>query len=352
MNQQFPHVAIIILNWNGLKDTLECLESVFKNNYPNYTVYIVDNASTEDELAAIREHGKRGKDAKYIFVQNSGNLGFSEGNNVGIRKALDDGAEYIFTLNNDTVVDPNFLTAAVEAALGTDSGIVATTMVNYYHRTKLDNTGHLLLSTGDTVPRSRNENWSKEIASFPRNDSLMGACAGAALYSSKMLKEIGLFDKDFFLNYEDSDLSLRAIVRGWRIVHSPTSIVYHKLNASIGKIKNSAFRIRSQRNQLWAYLHNAPLAVIIANAPWIILRDLLVLIISILTLRWTITAIIIRSRWKVLETLPMILKKRRHTQRHRKVSAWWFWTRQTSWFTTYWKYFNDIVIKRKDSVMR
>jgi GT2 family glycosyltransferase len=166
-----------------------------------------------------------------------------------------------------------------------------------------------------------------------------------------MLKEIGLFDKEFFLNYEDADLSLRAIVRGYSIVYCPTSIVYHKINQSIKKIKNTGYRIRSQRNQLWAYLHNTPAFVILLNLPWILLRDLLVIVLSFITLRWTITKIFICSRYEVLKSLPRILKKRKIVQKHRKISALDFWFRQKSFLTTYFKYFWQIVVKRKNSVM-
>jgi len=348
-----PHIAIIILNWNGLEDTKECLDSVFKNDYPNYSIYIVDNASKVDELSNIKKycepHAKGQR--SIVFVQNSANLGFAEGNNVAIRKAMENGTDYIFTLNNDTVVDPKFLSEAVKV-LGEKKGIVATKMIHYYDRPKLDNIGHDLLTTGDTVPRGRNwlslRGGEDDVAI---SSQLMGACAGAALFSSKMLKDIGLFDKDFFLNYEDADLSLRAIVRGYSIVYSPSSIVYHKINQSIKKIKNTEYRIRSQRNQLWAYLHNAPWAVILLNLPWIVLRDLLVILVSIITFRWTITKIFVCSRIQVLKSLPKILKKRRVVQKHRKISALDFWFRQTSFLTTYWKYFLQIVIQRKNSVM-
>ncbi|MDP2691965.1 MAG: glycosyltransferase family 2 protein [bacterium] len=358
-----PHIALIILNWNGLKDTLECLESVFKNDYKNYSIYLIDNASQKDELKSIKEfcikklstppvqthsyaslsHPK----PSTIFIQNTENLGFAEGNNVGIRKALESGADYIFTLNNDTVVDQHFLSTALETAKKTGAGIVATKMVNYYDRSKLDNTGHDLLTSGDTVPRGRNES----STTYHPQPTPFGSCAGAALYSSKMLKQIGLFDKDFFLNYEDSDLSLRAIVQGWTCVYSPDSIVYHKLNASIGKIKDSKYRVRSQRNQLWAYLHNTPGIVILLNLPWILFRDLLVILISFITLRWTITWIFIRSRLEIIKTMPKILKKHRKVMRNRKVSSWWFWRHQLSWFGTYWQYFKEIVVRGKKGVM-
>lgn len=351
MKSNPPHIAIMILNWNGLQDTLECLESVFKNDYPNYSIYMIDNASKKDELSEIKKFCAAHQSLpKIYFVQNQHNLGFAEGNNVGIRQALANGADYIFTLNNDTIVDRHFLSAMIEYIHHSKLGIVATTMVNYHHRHKLDNTGHLLLTTGDTVPRNRNEDLHN--SKFTIQDSPpFGACAGAALYSSAMLREIGLFDKDFFLNYEDSDLSLRGIVQGWECIHSPKSIIYHKINASIGKIKNNAYRIRSQRNQLWAYTHNTPLLVILLNLPWIILRDLLVIIISILTFRWKITAIFLASRIAFLKSLPTVLRKRRKVLSHQKVSSWWYWCQQTSWLSTYWSYFREIVVKRKDSVM-
>lgn len=394
MSSNKPHVAIIILNWNGLQDTMECLISVFKNDYPNYSIYLIDNHSDKDELKQIKEWvnkelGNDKEKPKINYLQSDRNLGFSGGNNLGIRQALERGADYIFTLNNDTEVDSRFLKEAVETISKTPStesedrhprlpkstkseddhlrlqkrgtpsspsegkiGIVATTMINYYDRTMLDNTGHIVLSTGDTFPRERNlkiQNSKFKTANL--KSSPMGACAGAALYSAKMLRDIGLFDTDFFLNYEDSDLSLRAIVQGWSIVYSPKSIVYHKISASIGKIKDSKYRIRSQRNMIWAYLHNTPLLVIFLNSPLFLLRDLVVILLSIITFRWGITWIFIRSRIEVLRTLPKTLRKRRKVLKNQKVSSWWWWWRQENFLKTYWGYFRDIVLKGHNSVM-
>ncbi|MDP3975499.1 MAG: glycosyltransferase family 2 protein [bacterium] len=345
MKRESPHVAIIILNWNGLKDTKECLESVFKNHYSNYWVYLVDNGSEKGEGEQLKNAfaGER----SVTVIQNEHNLGFAEGNNVGIKAALEKGADYIFTLNNDTVVDPHFLNEAVEAAETQQAGIVATRMVNYYDRSKLDNTGHDLLSTGDTVPRGRNlPTPNSQLPTLP-----LGSCAGGALYSVKMLKEIGLFDPEFFLNYEDSDLSLRGIIQGWKCIYSPKSIVYHKINQSIKKVKDDVYRIRSQRNQLWAYLHNIPLPVIILNLPWIILRDLAVILTAFLTLRWAALRIFVLSRLEVIKTLPNILKKRRKVLRHQQVSSLWIWRHQKNFVPTYLRYFWDIVVRRKNSVM-
>ncbi len=370
-----PSVAIIILNWNGLQDTLECLESVFQNSYPNYSVTVIDNASQNNELDEIKKFCKKKSPScllpPFSFLQNEKNLGFSEGNNVGIRKAIQDGAEYIFTLNNDTVVDPNFLVEAIkqvplsssvrrgaEEGLRERSGggpsIIATTMLNYHDRTKIDSMGHDLLTTGDTIPRDRNKILTS-LTSLNNLTSLsFGACAGAALYSVDMLRHIGLFDADFFLNYEDSDLSLRALVNGWQIVHCPNSIIYHKGQASIKKLKDPSssyllpptsyflspthYRIRSQRNMLWAYFNNIPLPVILLNLPWLMLRDLLGILLSAMLLRWSITKILICSRWQVLTSLPMIIRKRRKNLKDQKISWFWIWKNQRSWVPVYWDY--------------
>ncbi|MDF2379318.1 MAG: glycosyltransferase family 2 protein [Candidatus Gracilibacteria bacterium] len=362
-----PHIAIIILNWNGLEDTQQCVDSVLKNSYPNYSIMIIDNASDNNEAQKIKDYINSKKITNTFptvihVTENNSNLGFAGGNNVGIKKALSDGADWIFLLNNDTTVDPNFLTNIISTQDFTfpkdsnipNPGIVSTMMINYYDHNKLDNIGHDLLTTGDTIPRARNQQPEKYSILKTQNSQFQttfGACAGAALYSAPMLTQIGLLDDDFFLNYEDSDLSLRAITSGWKTVFCPTSKVYHKINASIGKIKDTSYRIRSQRNQLWAYLHNTPWPVIILNLPWILFRDISVILISLITLRWTITKIFILSRYETLKSAPTIWKKRRKVMKHQKISWWNYWKNQKSFFTTYWEYFKEIVLERKSSVM-
>ncbi|MCS6862682.1 MAG: glycosyltransferase, partial [Abditibacteriales bacterium] len=100
-----PQVSVLVLNWNGKADTLECLESLRRVDYPNFEIIVVDNASTDDSVAAIRQAYP-----ELVILQNSDNLGYAEGNNVGIRYAKARGSDYVFILNNDTVVDANVLT--------------------------------------------------------------------------------------------------------------------------------------------------------------------------------------------------------------------------------------------------
>src|SRR3989344_9330156 len=110
-NKQFPKVSIIILNWNGWKDTIECLESLYKITYPNYEVIVVDNGSKDDSVKQIRKVIK--KNTRLIL--NKDNSGFAEGNNVAMRQVLKEKkSKYVLLLNNDTVVDKNFLEPLVE----------------------------------------------------------------------------------------------------------------------------------------------------------------------------------------------------------------------------------------------
>src|SRR3989338_5442408 len=125
-----PRVSVIILNWNGLDDTIECLESLKKITYPNYEVILVDNASSGDDVAQLRK-----KFGKYIkIIQNDKNYGFAEGNNIAIRKVMKENkSKYVLLLNNDTVVDAKFLDELVKTGESDPKvGIVGPIIYNYY----------------------------------------------------------------------------------------------------------------------------------------------------------------------------------------------------------------------------
>ena len=123
----YPKVSIIILNWNGLKDTLECLESVKKSDYPNYEIILIDNASKNREGEIIKS-----RFPELILVQNEMNLGFAGGNNIGMRYALKNGAYYVWLLNNDTVIESNTLSDLVAVAEKTPNAGLLSPLIYYY----------------------------------------------------------------------------------------------------------------------------------------------------------------------------------------------------------------------------
>lgn len=266
-------VAIIILNWNGWKDTIECLESLFQITYSNYSVIVVDNGSEDDSLEQIRaycdgkirvestffEYDSKNKpikiieysgeevesgegeaqitnielpaNKKLILIKNEKNYGFSRGNNIGIQFSLKKlSPDYIFLLNNDTVVNRNFLNELIRQ-IGIDEkiGILSPKVLKYYNPFLIDSTGHVF-KWG--YIRDRGEN-RIDKGQYDTKTNIVGAIAAAALYKAEMLRSIGLFNSEFVTMYEDAELSWRANRHGWRGLYVPSSVVYHKRGSSV-----------------------------------------------------------------------------------------------------------------------
>ena len=221
--KKLPRVSIIILNWNGLGDTLECLESLFEITYPNYEVIVVDNASSGDDVSVLKKRFGR----KIKLIVNDRNYGFAEGNNIAIREVMKAGkSKYVLLLNNDTVVDKRFLDELVKVADGEDKiGITAPVNYNYYTR-EIDFGGGKI-------------NWwlgrpyhLKKIDSRKYTDFITGCCM---LIKTNTLKEIGLFDPVYYCYFEDADLCERFKRRGYRLRMAPVSKIWHKISATMRK---------------------------------------------------------------------------------------------------------------------
>ncbi|MFC2082233.1 glycosyltransferase family 2 protein [Bacteroidota bacterium] len=190
---RLPQVNIVILNWNGLEDTLECLESLRNINYPNYKIIVVDNHSTGNDVELIKEKYEN-EISKLIVTEQ--NLGFSGGNNIGIDYSVESGAEYILLLNNDTVVEADFLTILVNEGKSDDIGIVSPMIAYFSDNKKIWSAGgkiNKLKASGFTFGRNKNvENFNyARICSFAS-----GCCL---LIKSRMIKEIGKLDENYFL---------------------------------------------------------------------------------------------------------------------------------------------------------
>ncbi|MDG7041726.1 MAG: glycosyltransferase family 2 protein [Nitrososphaerota archaeon] len=214
----YPKVTIVILNWNGLNDTIECLESLKQINYCNYEIIVVDNGSAGNDVKVLEE-----KYSSYArIIANGQNLGFAGGNNVGIRQALKAGADYVLVLNNDTVVEPVFLSELVAAA-EKDSRIGALGPKLYYY----DNPAKLQLRQ----LYGKLGNTAREM------ETLSGA---AFLVRRQALEEVGLLDEVFYPAYcEDRDFFERLKVHGYKILCVPTSKVYHKMSATTNREPDS-----------------------------------------------------------------------------------------------------------------
>jgi GT2 family glycosyltransferase len=214
-------VAVVVLNWNGWRDTLACVTSLYDLNYLNFDLIVVDNGSTDGSQGHIEAcfHGLK-------VLQTGSNLGFGGGCNAGIRQALERGADYVWLINNDATVDPNALTELVR--LADEQTLVGAVGSVLYETDKpkqiqLWGGGKVHLWTG----------FSLHQKSPAQLDFVSGA---SMLLRREALEQVGLFDEQaFFMYWEDSDLGFRLRQSGWQLAVAETSCVWHKLSASLGK---------------------------------------------------------------------------------------------------------------------
>jgi GT2 family glycosyltransferase len=222
-----PKVFIITLNWNSYIETKDCLKSLKKVTYPNFQVVVVDNASKDDSFQNLKKEFP-----PYHFLQSKENLGFTGGNNLGIRYALKNKADYVLLLNNDTIVDSNFLGPLVSAAEKDKKvGLVGGKIYYFEEKDKI-------WSFGGKI------NWIKGIAnsygykkivredfSKPKELDFISGCL--SLIKASVFDTVGYLDEDYFFHTEDVDFCLRLKKHGFKLIFQPESIIYHKISRSI-----------------------------------------------------------------------------------------------------------------------
>lgn len=223
-------IGIVILTWNGRDLTLECLESLASIRTTDTVIRIVvDNASNDGTVAAIRS--RWGDDV--TIIANATNEGFSRGNNAGIQRALDAGCDAVLLLNNDTVVDPDFL-SEMAGALRADTavGIAAPKIYYYAQRDQIWFAGgEVSLGRGTARHIGIRE---RDVGQHdtPRD---IGYATGCALLARReVFQTIGLLDPSYMAYYEDTDFCMRARRAGYRIRYVPAARVWHKISASSG----------------------------------------------------------------------------------------------------------------------
>ncbi len=331
----------LVLNWNGLADTRDAVRSLLAQDWPGLAIVAIDNASTGDEADALaREFG-----AAIRVHRNDTNLGFAEGHNVLLRELLaGDAAEYIVLLNNDAVAEPGWI-AGLVAAAGQDPaiGAVASCMLLHDDPTRIENTGVVALSNGDFLPRDRGR--PAEAATAPAE--LIGVCGGAALYRAAMLREVGLFRTDFFANFEDVDLSLRAVALGWRCVYAPAARVRHRLSRSIDKVRDHEFTIRSLRNSTLAAWINLPWQVWWLNLPWFLATHLAVLPLALVPGIGRVVRLIWAGRWRAFRARRLVFAERRRLAPWRRGPWLRIWRLQRSCFGPHLRNLWQVLIARR-----
>lgn len=291
-HKPWPKVAIIILNWNGWRDTIECLESLQRLNYPNYQIIVVDNGSTDDSKEKIKawangevftkfkffevnlkykpvkviEYDRLTAEAgglpdlentmaaispnrRMVLIATEANLGFAGGNNVAIRYAMNRGVDYIWMLNNDTVVDEMALTKMVELAeRDRRIGVVGSKLLFYDRPNVVQEAGgpKVILWAGLAFMK----NYNQEDRNDDHAEKIDFVSGASSLIRFEAIYDVGLLDEEFFMYGEDLEWQIRAKARGWGIMYCPESRVWHKLGASSGGSRSPFHEYHTTRGMI------------------------------------------------------------------------------------------------------
>lgn len=228
-----PRVCIIIVNWNGLADTIECMNSLYKIDYGNFEIIIIDNASENNEPNKLRSEFK-----DVTIVELHRNLGFANANNIGILMGIQRNAEYVLLLNNDTIVDELFLKELVLAGESNPNiGIIGPTMYYYDKRSKVWFSGGKINLYTRHVQQIKNLTLVNGRQNRP-TDYIAGACM---LVKKEVFAKIGFLPREYFLGWEDIDFCISAKRSGYQVIFVPSSYIWHKVSRSY-KRKNLAYR--------------------------------------------------------------------------------------------------------------
>jgi len=245
--------AVIMLNWNGFNDTVECLDSLKKQTYDNFKIVLVDNGSENEEGRKLKEMFP-----EVHLIGNEVNRGFAGGNNDGMNWALDEGYDYIINLNNDCIVHENWISRLMEGILSGGSDFASSRIMYYPEKDLICSNEDVLLMDG----AGKSVNHLKPYAPSAREAQIFSACGAGSIFSERCLKDIRIkgnqfFDELYFAYYEDVDLGIRLNMKGYKGKSIPDAVVYHKGMQTAGY--HSFFhRFQIEKNRLLNEILNYP----------------------------------------------------------------------------------------------
>jgi GT2 family glycosyltransferase len=295
-------ISILVLNYNGKHLLKPCLDSVFEQKFTDYELIVVDNNSSDGSAAYIKENFPKAK-----LVKNAENFGFARGNNRGIEVCR---GEWIFFLNNDTTLAKDCLEFLFKHIENREAKqlVFMPLMLKADFPEQIDSAGDELYPWGYA---------GKYKNAFANFREIALACCGAAVFNRELLRKLNGFDDDFFLYYEDVDLSLRARHSGAEIWLVPQAKVLHKGSATVGK-RSSQRLYYIERNRFWAKLKNFPFSTLLKYAPHSFICSAFSLAI------WAkrgFLAAWIKSRFAMLLGIPKMLKKRKNILSESKIDS-------------------------------
>lgn len=318
-------LAVIVVNWNRRELLRNCLRSLENQAGERFDVILIDNASTDGSAEMARSEFGNSEKFRLQIVYNEENRGFCAANNQGFATARD--ASLIALLNNDAEAEPGWLASLAEAFERPEIGMAASKILVYEDPRRIDKAGHLIYLDGQNRGRGTGE---VDRGQYDEVEEILWPDGCAAMYRRAMLDEIGGFDEDLFAYADDAELGLRARIAGWRCLYMPGAVVRHHRGASLGLLSTRRLEL-IERNRIllaaklfpWSllWLNGVFHAARVAAGIWAGLRGKgEVARFPGLQGKLRIAKAMAKGNWSALLLLPRFLRKRRETERFRKLS--------------------------------
>ncbi len=306
-------VSIIIVNWSGLKWLPECFGSLAKQNYKNYEIIFVDNASYDESVQWVRKNYPKAK-----IIINKENLGFADANNVGYRKAK---GKYILFLNNDTRVTKTFLTELVKVVESDRTiGGVQSKILLMDHPDTHDSVGAFLTPTGFLYHYGFGK---KNLSKYNKEIELYTAKGACMMFRKDVLNAVAIkgdiFDADYFAYFEESDMCHRVWLAGYRIVYAYTSVIYHKMGATSSSMNNAFIQYHSFKNRIRTYIKNLRFSLLFAILPVHLLLSEGFALLAFAKRKFALSFAIQSAVWWNIVNIGSTLRMRQKVQRRIRV---------------------------------
>jgi GT2 family glycosyltransferase len=321
-------VSIVLINFNGLRDLPDCLDSIKRQDYENVEFIAVDNLSTDGsrelllEFASDPENAGRFSAGSPRVIANTGNMGFSSALNGGIREAAGD---LIVSLNTDIVLEPSYVSEMASVFGDPEVGSAAGKLLRFPpggDDNSIDSAGHVVFRNRLAENRGEGE---PGATAFNEPARVFGTCGAAAMYSRRMLEDIKVgseyFDESFFAFWEDLDVDWRAALRGWKCMYNPRAVGYHRRGGA-GYRKSLIVEYHNYKNRYLLIIKNDSARYLLRNLPgWLLTEALKAGALLVRCPRALVSLV------EVARLLPATIAKRRIIQSRRivpsrEIEAW------------------------------
>lgn len=254
---KYPKVAVVVVNYNGFEYSNDCITSLLNTDYPDFSILFVDNGSTDGSGKSIKNRYGN----KIIHLPLPKNLGVTGGNNAGIDYALQHNYDYILFINNDTIVNESFLLKMVEASIENTRTLVVPKIICYFEQKKLDHFVGSDFNWWTAQPLDYHPYpYDRPELNIKCEVNVASTCC--LLVPAVLINDIGRMDENYFMYFDDSDFTIAASRKGYRIIYEPEAKIFHKCNMTSRNKQTSYFEFYLQnRNVFYFYnkLCNRPL---------------------------------------------------------------------------------------------